>query len=46
MGGTLIPITLEAVTDGKLHSIYIVTKAKDPKEANMAALQSIQFNSK
>lgn len=46
MGGTIIPIPFEPVTDGKLHSVYIISKVKDPKEANVAALQSIQFNSK
>ncbi|HSQ44255.1 MAG TPA: c-type cytochrome, partial [Ginsengibacter sp.] len=35
--------TLNAVNDGKLHNIYVVSKAKDQKVTTNAALSSIQF---
>jgi len=41
-GMTTIPI--EMVSDGKFHTIYVVSKPKDPKESGQMALQSIQFN--
>jgi len=46
IGTALIPMKLEAVTDGKKHNVYIVSKAKDPKEPNQVALQSIQLMTK
>lgn len=45
-GGTAIQFKIEPVTDGKLHSIYIVSKPINEKESAQAALQFIQFNSK
>jgi cytochrome c len=39
-------ISLEAVTDGKFHTLYIVSKPKDAKESTQIFLQSIQFNPK
>ena len=38
-----LKLTLELVTDGKMHNLYIVSKVKDAKEPNAAGLQSIQF---
>ncbi|MEO9033018.1 MAG: Crp/Fnr family transcriptional regulator, partial [Ginsengibacter sp.] len=35
--------TLTGVSDGKLHSLYIVSKAADPKAAGSAALVSLEF---
>jgi len=43
MGGTAIPMKLEPVTDGKLHSLYIVSKPKE-KESSQIGLQFIQFS--
>jgi cytochrome c len=37
-------ISFDAVTDGKLHTIYIISKPKDTKESTQIFLQSIQFN--
>lgn len=45
MGGTVMQMKIEPVTDGKMHSIYIVSTPKE-KEAGQIALQSIQFNAK
>lgn len=42
-GGTAVPIKLNPVTDGKKHSIYIVSNSNDPKTADMVALQAIQL---
>jgi cytochrome c len=46
MGGLMMTSKLEPVTDGKLHNIYVVSKAKDPNDASQFALQWIQFLSK
>ena len=46
MGGLMMTTKLEPVTDGKLHNIYVVSKAKDPNDASQFALQWIQFLSK
>ncbi len=37
-------ISLEPITDGKFHTLYIVSKPKDAKESTQIFLQSIQFN--
>ena len=37
-------IQIEMVTDGKFHTLYIVSKPKDTKESTQIFLQSIQFN--
>ena len=37
-------IQIEPVTDGKFHTIYIVSKPKDAKESTQIFLQSILFN--
>jgi cytochrome c551/c552 len=37
-------VPIETVTDGKFHTIYIVSKPKDVKESTQIFLQSIQFN--
>ena len=39
-------IALEAITDGKFHTLYLVSKPKDAKESTQIFLQSIQFNPK
>ena len=44
IGGTILQGKLEPVTDGKLHSLYIVSKIKDPNEPNQVALAFIQLN--
>ena len=46
LGGLVITSKLEPVTDGKMHNIYVVSKAKDPNDASQFALQWIQFQSK
>ena len=46
MGGLMITSKLEPVTDGKMHNVYVVSKAKDPKDASQFALQWIQFQAK
>ncbi|HET6769480.1 MAG TPA: hypothetical protein VFH08_18865, partial [Chitinophagaceae bacterium] len=38
--------SLEAVTDGKFHTLYLVSKPKDAKEGTQIFLQAIQFNPK
>jgi len=46
IGFGMSKIPVEAVTDGKLHTIYIVSKTKDPKENAQVGLQALQFNLK
>ena len=46
LGFGMTSLTIEPVTDGKLHTIYIISKPKDSKESSQIALQSIQFNLK
>jgi glucose/arabinose dehydrogenase/type 1 glutamine amidotransferase/cytochrome c551/c552 len=46
MGGTAVQIKTEAVTDGKLHSLYIVSKPLNEKETAQMGLQSIMFTTK
>jgi cytochrome c551/c552 len=46
IGFGMASFAIEAVTDGKLHTIYIVSKPKDSKESTQIFLQSIQFNPK
>jgi glucose/arabinose dehydrogenase/cytochrome c551/c552 len=46
LGFGMASLSIEPVTDGKFHTIYIVSKAKDSKESSQIALQSIQFNPK
>lgn len=46
IGFGMASLVIEAVTDGKLHTIYIVSKPKDSKESTQIFLQSIQFNLK
>ncbi len=38
-------IIMEPVTDGKFHTLYIVSKPIDAKESTQIFLQSVQFNS-
>ena len=42
--GHILQTKLEPVTDGRLHSIYIVSKVSDPKEPAQVVLQFVQFN--
>ena len=37
-------LQIEPITDGKFHTLYIVSKPKDAKESTQIFLQSIQFN--
>lgn len=46
MGGAPLNITLEPVTDGKRHKVFVVSKVKDPKEPNIVALIALQFQAK
>ncbi|MBZ5858788.1 ThuA domain-containing protein [Flavihumibacter profundi] len=45
-GGTMLSVKLEPVTDGKRHSLYIISNPKDPGGSDQAALQAIQLISK
>ena len=42
----MVSIPIEAVSDGKFHTLYIVSKPKDPKESGQVGMQSVQFNLK
>lgn len=44
IGRGAVTISMEPVTDGKFHTIYIVSKPKDAKESTQIFLQSVQFN--
>jgi cytochrome c len=46
IGFGMVKIPIEAVTDAKLHTIYVVSKTKDPKENAQVGIQSLQFNLK
>ena len=46
MGGIAIQMKLEPVTDGKLHTLYIVSKPLNEKESSQIGLRSIQFIAK
>ena len=46
MGGTSVQIKTDPVTDGKLHSLYIVSKPIKEKETAQMGLQFIQFTTK
>jgi hypothetical protein len=41
-----IRVPVQAVTDGKMHSVYIVYKPTDPNAPMQAGLSAIQFNPK
>jgi hypothetical protein len=41
----MMPISISAITDGAMHSIYITSKRKD-KETATVAVSSIQFAGK
>lgn len=45
-GAAGIKATLQPVADGKFHNLYIVSRPKDPKEPNQAAIRSVRFNAK
>lgn len=44
--GTLLPINVSPVTDGKLHRLYIVSKPLNPQEDGTVVLQSIELKAK
>lgn len=46
LGFGMIAVPVEAVTDGKFHKIYVLSKPKDVKEGGQVGLQSVQFNLK
>jgi glucose/arabinose dehydrogenase/cytochrome c551/c552 len=46
LGFGMANLPMEAITDGKFHTIYIVSKPKDAKESGQIAIQSVQFNLK
>ena len=39
-------VTLESVTDGRLHKLYFIYKSKDPKAMIQAGIAMLQFNAK
>lgn len=39
-------MNIEPVNDGKMHKLYIVSKASDPTDAGQIALQAMQFGAK
>ncbi len=39
-----VPVKLQPVTDGKMHSLYIVATPKDPRESVTGGVSMIQFN--
>lgn len=41
-----LPINIKPMTDGKRHSLYIVSKANNEGEANVVAINAIQFVAK
>ena len=41
-----ISTSLQPVTDGKMHVLYIVAKSKDPNNSNILALSSLRFDVK
>jgi cytochrome c551/c552 len=41
-----VAIKMQPVTDGQYHTIYIVSKPKDPKETVTGGISLLQFNSK
>lgn len=43
LGGTTIIIKLQPITDGKLHSLYFVSKASKQDDPNTVVLQSAKF---
>nr|WP_214448996.1 ThuA domain-containing protein [Flavihumibacter rivuli] len=45
-GGTAINFMISPVTDGKLHNLYIVSKALDPNEPAIVAIQGLQLIAK
>jgi hypothetical protein len=42
----MVHITLQPVTDGQYHTIYIISKAKNAGETGQAGLGFVQFNAK
>jgi cytochrome c len=42
-GGTVIKLQMMPVTDGKLHNLYLVSKALNNQEEGTLVLQSVQF---
>ncbi|MBI1780794.1 MAG: ThuA domain-containing protein [Sphingobacteriales bacterium] len=46
LGFGMIAVPVEAITDGKLHTIYVTAKPKDSKEGGQVGLQFVQFNLK
>jgi cytochrome c551/c552 len=43
-GGTLIKVEIEPVTDGKLHNLYLVSRALNSGEVGTLVLTSLQFS--
>lgn len=44
--GGMAHISLEAVSDGKMHTLYFVSKPSDGKESTQVYLSSVQFGTK
>jgi hypothetical protein len=45
-GGTMVSLAIDPVTDGKLHKLYLVSNASDPKDPGAVVIQSIQLLSR
>jgi hypothetical protein len=43
---TKLSSKLEAVNDGKLHKLFIVSKSKDAKDTGQVGIQWVEFKSK
>lgn len=44
--GGMAVVTLQAVTDGKMHTLYIVSKPRDAKENSQVGIASVRFSGK
>jgi cytochrome c len=42
-GGTMANVTMQPVTDGKMHNLYIVSRALNPAEGGTLVLLSVEF---
>jgi cytochrome c len=42
--GTVLKTKIEAVSDGKKHKLFVISKPNDAKEESQVALQNVQFN--
>lgn len=40
----VVPVKLQQVTDGKMHTLYVIAKPKNPKETVTGGITGLQFN--